>query len=248
MTLAVVAIFKNEAMIIREWIEHNIWQGVDRILLLDNNSTDDWKDKIKGLEDKLDIIHAPKAHAQIEHYNELALPWLKENKFDVVAIIDIDEYWFGKDGKKLKEIVVDIFSATPRPSKVYCKWMMFGSSGLKKQPKSIRKSFTMREDGEDCCNGKAIVWVNDIVPNGMDIHSTNVGEGLQVPCPENLQINHYGVMSNEYFKRAKQLRGDAFFERPRRPWSEFYNRDRNQRKNVGLAGQVKGEGSSEITL
>jgi hypothetical protein len=106
----------------------------------------------------------------------------------------------------------------------------------------------MREDGFDCCNGKAIVWVNDIVPNGIDIHSTNVGEGLQVPCPENLQINHYGVMSKEYFKRAKQLRGDAFFTRARRPWSEFYNRDRNQRKNVGLADQVKGGGGKPFAI
>jgi hypothetical protein len=90
--------------------------------------------------------------------------------------------------------------------------------------------------------------VNDIVPNGIDIHSTNVGEGLQVPCPKNLQINHYGVMSKEYFKRAKQLRGDAFFARTRRPWSEFYDRDRNGRKNTGLAEQVKGGGGKPFAI
>jgi len=34
---------------IHEWIEHYQWQGIDEILLINNDSTDDWKDKIKGL-------------------------------------------------------------------------------------------------------------------------------------------------------------------------------------------------------
>ena len=41
--VGLMAIFKNESMGIREWIEHYVWQGVDKILLINNNSTDYWK-------------------------------------------------------------------------------------------------------------------------------------------------------------------------------------------------------------
>ena len=54
MKLALMAMFKNEAMGIREWVEHYVWQGVDTILLLDNNSTDDWRSKIRDFHEMED--------------------------------------------------------------------------------------------------------------------------------------------------------------------------------------------------
>ena len=41
MKVGLMAIFKNESMGIREWINHYQWQGVDNILLINNDSTDD---------------------------------------------------------------------------------------------------------------------------------------------------------------------------------------------------------------
>ena len=41
-TLCLVAIFKNESHILKEWIEHYLNQGVDKIFLVDNGSTDSY--------------------------------------------------------------------------------------------------------------------------------------------------------------------------------------------------------------
>ena len=38
--LSIVAIFKNESWILKEWIEHYLNQGVDHFFLIDNGSTD----------------------------------------------------------------------------------------------------------------------------------------------------------------------------------------------------------------
>ena len=89
----VIGIFKNEAMGIREWIEHYKWQGVDEILLLDNNSTDNWREKIVGLEQNLTVLSAPRNHYQKENYVDVGFPWLKERGIKVLAILDI---WFCK--------------------------------------------------------------------------------------------------------------------------------------------------------
>ena len=40
--LSIVAIFKNESWILKEWIEHYLNQGVDHFFLIDNGSTDNY--------------------------------------------------------------------------------------------------------------------------------------------------------------------------------------------------------------
>ena len=40
--LSLIAIFKNESHILKEWIEHYINEGVDKFYLIDNGSTDNY--------------------------------------------------------------------------------------------------------------------------------------------------------------------------------------------------------------
>ena len=46
--LSILAIMKNEAMNLKIWIDHYIWQGVNHIYIIDNNSDDG---SIKIIED-----------------------------------------------------------------------------------------------------------------------------------------------------------------------------------------------------
>ena len=247
---AVMAIFKNEAMGIREWIEHYKWQGVDEILLLDNNSTDNWKEKIKGLEDNVTVIHAPRNHVQAENYVNLGLPWLKEHGVQVLGILDLDEYMFGTDGKNLKKHVEQIFGAADRPSQFSCRWTMFGSSGHDKQPESIRKSFTWRKKELDF-NIKSVVWLNDIVdltgglPNdihvyykGVNQHRCNVS-GRTDQCPSGIQINHYAIQSKEFFEKVKMTRGAVETPINVRDWAYFERYDHKEEEDTKLKDLVK---------
>ena len=247
---AVMATFKNEAMGIREWIEHYKSQGVDEILLLDNNSTDDWKEKIKGVDDHVTVIHAPRNHVQSENYVDLGIPWLKKHGVQVMSILDIDEYMFGTDGKTLKEHVEKIFGAPDRPSQFSCRWTMFGSSGHEKQPESIRKSFTWRKKELDP-NIKSVVWLDDIVdvmghvPNdihayhkGVNFHRCNVS-GRTDECPPGIQINHYAIQSKEFFEKVKMTRGAADTPVNVRDWAYFERYDHKEEEDNKLRDILK---------
>ena len=50
----------------REWLSHYKWQGIDRILLMDNNSTDDWRPALKGFEGMVDTVSAAKDYAEYQ--------------------------------------------------------------------------------------------------------------------------------------------------------------------------------------
>ena len=65
--LVVVAIFKNEAVAMREWLQHYMRQGVEHFYMIDNGSTDDWKSQIEGA--PVTVYTDAKKHAQIELYN-----------------------------------------------------------------------------------------------------------------------------------------------------------------------------------
>ena len=43
MKICVVAIFKNESYVLKEWLEHYLREGVDTFLLIDNDSSDNYK-------------------------------------------------------------------------------------------------------------------------------------------------------------------------------------------------------------
>lgn len=46
--LTCLAIFKNEAMNLKEWLDHHLWQGVEHFYLINNGSEDDYKNTSIG--------------------------------------------------------------------------------------------------------------------------------------------------------------------------------------------------------
>jgi len=240
---AVMAIFKNESMVMKEWIEHYKWQGIDMIVMLNNDSNDDWKSITDQYPGFVKVFDAPGKHVQLSAYNSLAIPHLRENNMDVVVTIDLDEYLFGKDGRLLKEHLQEVFSKPDRPSAFTCGWSMFGSNGHKTQPPSIREGFTKRwqenAEPENGVSGKTITFLKDIDDLSC-IHIPNV-KGRRDSCPAGLQLNHYPVMSEEYFQKVKMPRGDAFTQTNEnaRDMEYFKRYDKNNLEDLVLANQVK---------
>lgn len=240
----VMAIFKNESMVMKEWIDHYKWQGVDVIVLLNNDSTDDWKSITDQYPEFVKVFDAPGKHVQLNAYNSMAIPYLRENNVDVVITVDLDEYLFGKDGKLLKEHLQEVFSKPDRPSAFICGWSMFGSNGHKTQPPSIREGFTKRwqanAEPENGVSGKTITFLKDI-DQLSSIHQPKV-KGRFDSCPPGLQLNHYPIMSEEYFQKVKMPRGDAFtiLNEHARDMAYFKRYDHNNLEDIILANQVKG--------
>lgn len=245
--LGIMAIFKNESMILKEWIEHYKWQGADLIMLLNNDSTDDWKsitDQFEGLVMTKDV---PGKHVQMHAYNEIGLPILKEKGVDVLLVADIDEYYFGRDGRLIKDYVKDVFSAPsePKVSGFTCGWSMFGSNGHEKQPSSVREGFTKRwhdkAEPENGISGKSTYLISDLSHGKISSQHIPEVTGKLLSCPEGLQINHYPIMSKEYYNKVKKVRGDVFTanHNSARDDDYFTRYDKNVVEDTLLAEQVK---------
>jgi hypothetical protein len=227
-----MGIFKNEAMGIAEWIEHYLWQGADVILLLDNNSTDNYREQIAGFDPiKIVVLTASKEFAQEEHYSTTGLDWLRDNNIDIVAVLDLDEYMFSKDGTQLKSALTRIFNSSEQPSAITCKWTMFGSNAHTVQPNSIRHSFTLKKADYDE-NIKTVYKVKDL-NNKISIHTSDVN-GPTLDKSDILQINHYAIQSKEFFEKVKMSRGDATYNKNVRDWNYFEKYDFKDTEDLTL--------------
>ena len=51
--------FKNEEMIIKDWIEHYLKEGIDHFYLIDNGSTDNYWEKIKIYNKYITLVKDP---------------------------------------------------------------------------------------------------------------------------------------------------------------------------------------------
>jgi hypothetical protein len=142
MKICVVAIFKNESHVLKEWLEHYLREGVDTFLLIDNDSSDNYKPILEPFLRSRQVFlkKSKKKYAQVELYNR----WLPEaKKFDWVIVVDMDEFIYARNGFKtikeyLETVNKDIY-------KIEIPWKLFGSSGFKKQPVSVIQNFIHRK-------------------------------------------------------------------------------------------------------
>lgn len=201
MYLGILATFKNEAMILKEWIEHHKWQGFDHIFLINNDSDDDYMNILKPYikSGYITLYNLPGKYQQVNNYNIVFQ--LIHNSIKWLAVSDIDEYWYTPNNnvktyiESIDERGVDI---------LYTRWYSFGSSGYVDQPPNIRTSFIMRSN--DVGSIKAIVKTSHV--NFLDIHQHNFKEDSAVMVDyTNIRLNHYRVMSEEYFRKTKLVRG-----------------------------------------
>ena len=154
--LCLVAIFKNESHILKEWIEHYLNQGVDKIFLVDNGSTDNYYSILEPYiySNKVDLVKDNKKHAQTELYNKHFLH--KCRAYDWVIVCDLDEFIYGrKYCSSIKDFLSKVHDSF---SQVYIPWKMFGSNGYdtmeKEQPSSVISSFTKRINNNDSRHNK----------------------------------------------------------------------------------------------
>ena len=232
MSLLLIAIFKNESIIIEEWIEHYINEGVDCFLLNDNGSTDNYEHKIQKYIDAGFVVlnKNPKKYAQVEIYNDCIDC---ARKFDWVMVVDLDEFVYARNGfNTIKEY---LNSLKPNVSQIHIPWKEFGSSDFIEQPKNVIQNFTWRRiynlpTKKEC---KCIIRGNQLEKiqvhfsylknknSNQDIFSDNrlcitkdiiiFIENLNENFLSNsfLQLNHYRIQSWDFFSKIKKARGDV---------------------------------------
>lgn len=208
--LAVLGIMKNEARNIDEWIEHYLWQGAGRIVLIDNGSTDDsfaiaqrWTELAP-----VEVVSLTEKWKQCEHYWTAIRQFRLRETCEWLLVADLDEFWFRKDGGKLS----DILDSYEKTDVVYANWTNFGSNGLVEHPESLRQSLTLRAPDLSThfitkwlCRSAALKKQKNI-----EIHKiAGVCSSRTISDNLRLQINHYPIQSVEYFQDVKMVRGDV---------------------------------------
>ena len=141
--LGVLAIMKNEAMNLEEWVGHYLWQGIDQIYLIDNGSTDNSASLLQPWIDQgvVKLIQLEEPYKQKAHYRTAFKKFHIADQCQWLMIADLDEFWFcKKEGVNIREALnyYDNFDV------IYTNWSIFGSSGHKAHPPDLRTQFCMR--------------------------------------------------------------------------------------------------------
>lgn len=212
-TFAIMAIFKNETMVLKTWLEHYIWQCVDHFYLIDNGSTDEPLTILQSYIDKglVTYYYRPERFCQAQHYRYI---FDSENLKDCckwLCICDLDEFFFGTEQPLAKELDnFDNYDVINTHS------FFYGSDGLIDQPEDIRTAIVHRTD--DIVNGNKYifkpssvkdsseVWIHWLVEPGTYQKKNGINS---TDNDTKIRLNHYVVQSLEYFQEVKMTRGDV---------------------------------------
>jgi hypothetical protein len=138
--LAVMAVFRNETHVLREWVEHYVRFGVERFYLINNNSDDAYLEVLAPYLEAgtVQLFDCARDGYQIGAYKELLghiggrARWL--------GVFDLDEFVYACDGAPLPSVLARFGDAEA----VLVPWLSFGSAGHLDQPASVVHGFTRR--------------------------------------------------------------------------------------------------------
>ena len=257
--LAVVAIFKDEAPYLKEWLDYHLLAGVEHFYLYNNDSSDDYKKILAPyIEGNLvTLTDFPGKKMQLDAYEDA----IENYRFDCryMAFIDLDEFIFPKTNQKISEVVDEILSQFTNAGGLAINWQIFGSNGQEKADYSrgVLERFQYRSksdrllkdiDGNNVGNVYIKTVANPrLVRHKLSPHgaiyligqcavNTNGDVCSSLLCSEpclvdKIVVNHYFVKSKEEFlSKFQKGRADGSCLQ----MSDFYYCDHNEVFDDGI--------------
>ena len=239
--LSVVAILKNEAPYVREWIEYYRLLGATKFYIYDNDSQDSVKEAISDYIDSGIVVYKyfPGKCRQNMAYTDAINNYASKTRF--MAALDLDEFIVPIDDKlTLIDVLKNIVRRKPYAAGVAIPWLMYGSSHHKKRPQGlVIDNYLYRAQDSFMLNIKTVF--NPRLANGYNnphypiykygAFSINenghiiIGKYDHHKSCKQIRINHYFTKSEEEF-RAKVARGSAD-KTPDRSFDNFVQVDKN---------------------
>ena len=226
-TFALCAILKDESDYIEEWLAFHILQGVSRVILYDNNSSDDTCERAWSFAKSIDIqvISWPDSARGFDRTQRRAYvdgARRLSGAADYVAFIDLDEFLFASDYGPLGQTL----AAFPtKIAAVAVNQRIFGSSGQKSSTGDLvtsRFTMTAAADYPEGHFFKTIARPDRIIRFD-SVHSVVLTSGTYVlsdgcplpPRPDHpgfsslitdgaLRLHHYMLKSRQEFERKRQ--------------------------------------------
>ncbi|MBQ7454543.1 MAG: glycosyltransferase family 92 protein [Selenomonadaceae bacterium] len=258
--LAVVAIFKDEAPYLKEWLDYHLLAGVDHFYLYNNDSSDNFSEVLAPYAEAnlVTLTNFPGKAMQVPAYIDA----LEKYRFTCryMAFIDCDEFIYPKTDQSISEVVDEILSGDSRATALAINWQVFGSNNLESADysKGVLERFTRRAPDDwtflyETGNSGGNIHIKSLVnPRNVDcsfsphyaiyfpglkaINSNGTetySAGSYPIVTDKIVINHYYVKSREEFF-AKVKRGSAYRQINHKKISDFDIYDRNEIFDDGI--------------
>jgi hypothetical protein len=223
-TLAVGAIFRDEARYLPEWISFHRDQGVERFYLYENNSTDDWLSALEPFSDIIEVHRWPEHPGQYSAYADCLERHRKDTRW--IAFLDLDEFLFSPTGRSLPDVLAD-FKWVPG---VAANWRIYRTNGHLVPPDGpVVENYPTPEPDDDPINQlvRSIVFpamTSSVVenPHAFRHYAPLVGEDKRPvsgpyrnpPTADLLRVNHYLTRSQQEWEaklhRPRASDGEVF--------------------------------------
>lgn len=249
-TLAICAIFRNEARFLREWILWHRAVGVDRFFLFDHCSSDQ-PEKVLSDPAVVPLVTVNRIEGdapQTRAYN--AGITLGRDSVKWLAIVDLDEFLIPISRPRVPEILEEFETECG----VCVNWVFFGSAGhALPPPEGVLRGYTRRAPLSFSWHRavKAIGKASEIVRCDL-VHSFVYREGRiptdlchkPVPypavtcdvCLSKLRMHHYCVRSKaDFVEKMRRGRADVVGKQHQRTWEFFQAHDHNQEPDTTAA-------------
>lgn len=211
--LCFMAIFKNETMNLKVWLDHYLWQGIEHFYLIDNDSNDNPLEILQPYIDKGLVTYYFKMekHKQVEHYRNVFDNENLKKKTKWLCICDLDEFFFGTEQK-----LVDALYEFDEYDVINTHSFFYGNDNLINHPKDIRIENIYRTN--DIINGNKYIfkpasinnsseiWIHWLVEPGTFRKKIDLNETF---TDTKIRLNHYVIQSLEYWQNIKMKRGDV---------------------------------------
>jgi hypothetical protein len=219
--LSVGALFKNESHILKEWLDHYIYHGVEHFFLINDKSTDEFMQILDPYIKKNTVTlfqaDCPYYYGrQKDLYNKYFTPILQETKWLIVC--DLDEFIWSAHDKNIKNIlkICENFSQIQIDSNI------FGPNGKVSQPKYVVPHFIKRAalcENQGHRNYKYIINTS-FQFSSLNVHHADYVDEINKKTFFRLDyatdrekpyfvLNHYITQSKEFWVNVKCTRGDS---------------------------------------
>jgi len=254
----VVATFKNESIILPEWVQHYINEGTDHLYLIDNGSEDEYMTSLIRFpqQQMITVVRdssPPQMTLQDKLMKKYITPLITEDA-DWVLVVDIDEYVYPVEASLC---IVNVLDSYPDSvGRVWLPWKVFGSNGhLTQPPEGIVAGFTKRKSVDHYLGQHALGYGKSFTRvrgHGLELLTHHGGNGdphihysdgtkleygdhlakvkldEEITSHQSLQLNHYMFQSRDYYQRIKCERGGGQSGRVAKYTMEFFDKHEPQ--------------------
>jgi Glycosyltransferase family 92 len=208
--LSAVAIFRDEADYLKEWIEYHKLLGIEHFYLYNNLSEDHYQTVLQPYIDNgdVDLIEWPYENGpgnpwskiQKKSYHDAVEKCIDDTKW--LAILDTDEFFVPNQHDTIASLIAseEVKKKNKRVAGYEISWILFGTSGVEKVPsdKLMIELLTLNE-GKVNVMGKSIVRPQ-YVGSYINPHKTSLTHKMKnrkLPITT-AQVNHY-IIRDQYF-------------------------------------------------